>query len=331
MKLTRVAALPSLCRTRQKERQNPVIAVAQLHWQRDSKQHAANIAAAAELAKHSGAELLLLPELTLSRYPADTRPNPNRRSELAEDLESGPTSALLAEVAKGTEIWIVGSLFERNAAADTGGFNTAVLYSPQGEIAATTRKLHLPVTEGYFENEYFTPGPADFAPTVQQLKIAGEPKLGMPTCWDEWFPELARDLALAGADLLCYPTAIGSEPDHPDFDTSELLVKTVTGHAIANGLFIAVPNRWGNEGRLEFYGKSFVVDPFGRILAQAASDSDELLVVELDLDQRRDWLELFPFFATRRPEAYGALTDPIVNPRQHDGKAKLGGIAGIAP
>jgi N-carbamoylputrescine amidase len=188
------------------------------------------------------------------------------------------------------------------------------------------------VTEGYFEDEYFTPGAATPASDrVRSLPLPGSPKLGMPTCWDEWFPELARDLALAGADLLCYPTAIGSEPDYPDFDTSELLLKTVTGHAIANGLFIAVPNRWGDEGRLKFYGKSFVVDPFGRTLAIASSSADELLVVELDLDQRRDWLELFPFFATRRPDTYGALSEPLQNPRQPNGRASLGGIPGIRP
>ena len=331
MKLTQVAALPSLCRTRDKERQNLTIAVAQLRWQQDKTRHASNIAEAGRLASETGADLLLLPELTLSRYPADTRPHPDRRIELAEALESGPTTALLSAIAKSNGIWIVGSLFERNATAETGGYNTAVLYSPQGAIAAATRKIHIPVTEGYFEDEYFTPGPVELAPKVHELQIAGNPKLGMPTCWDEWFPELARDLALAGADLLCYPTAIGSEPDHPNFDTSELLIKTVTGHAIANGLFIAVPNRWGDEGRLNFYGKSFVVDPFGRTLAQAASDSDELLVVELDLDQRRDWLELFPFFATRRPDAYASLVNPMDNPRRQDGRAQLGGIPGIQP
>ena len=331
MKLTKVAALPSLCRTRDKERENLTIAVAQLRWEADPSIHQAKIRTAAELASSGGAQVLMLPELTLSRYPADARPESHQRLSFAEDLLTGATTGLLRELALSQNIWIVGSLFERNSEASTGGYNTAVLYSPAGEIAGFNRKLHIPVTEGYFEDEYFTPGPPEGAKKVHELPLPGEPRVGMPTCWDEWFPELARDLALAGADVLCYPTAIGSEPDHPDFDTSELLLKTVTGHAIANGLFIAIPNRWGDEGRLNFYGKSFVVDPFGRTLARAGSDTDELLVVELDLNQRRDWLELFPFFATRRPDSYASLVMPVENPRQPDGRASRGGIPGIRP
>lgn len=331
MKLNRVGAQPSLCRTRDKERQDLTIAVAQLRWQSDATAHRENLTVAGDLAASSGAQVLMLPELTMSRYPADTRPTKANRAALAEDLHNGETTTLLSQMAKANGIWIVGSLFEQNETAATGGYNTAVLYSPLGEIASIKRKLHIPVTEGYFEDEYFTPAPAADGNKVVELSLPGRPKLATPTCWDEWFPELARDLALAGADILCYPTAIGSEPDHPNFDTSELLLRTVTGHAIANGLFIAVPNRWGDEGRLNFYGRSFVVDPFGRTLAQAGSDADELLVVEIDLDQRRDWLELFPFFATRRPEAYSALVEPVRNARQSDGRASEGGIPGIAP
>jgi N-carbamoylputrescine amidase len=111
-----------------------------------------------------------------------------------------------------------------------------------------------------------------------------------------------------GGDLLAYPTAIGSEPDHPDFDTQPLWQQVIVGHAIANGLFIVVPNRTGEEGLLRFYGSSFVVDPYGRVLVQALRDEEAVLVADLDLDQRRDWLTLFPFFSTRRPETYDGLT-----------------------
>ena len=130
----------------------------------------------------------------------------------------------------------------------------------------------------------------------------------MPTCWDEWFPEVARLYALGGADLVVYPTAIGSEPDHPDFDTQPLWHKVIVGHAIANGLFVVVPNRTGREGNLTFYGSSFIADPYGRVLAEAPRDAEAVLVAELDLDQRRDWLTLFPFLQTRRPDTYGALS-----------------------
>jgi N-carbamoylputrescine amidase len=133
-------------------------------------------------------------------------------------------------------------------------------------------------------------------------------RVGMPTCWDEWFPEVARLYALGGADLVVYPTAIGSEPDHPDFDTQPMWHNVIVGHAIANGLFVVVPNRTGKEGELTFYGSSFIVDPYGRVLAEAPRDEEAVLVSELDLDQRRDWLTLFPFLQTRRPDTYGALS-----------------------
>ncbi len=115
-------------------------------------------------------------------------------------------------------------------------------------------------------------------------------------------------MVLMGADVLFYPTAIGSEPDHPDFDTQPLWQQVIVGHAIANGLFVVVPNRTGDEGRLRFYGSSFIVDPYGRVLAEAPRDEEAVLVADLDLDQRRDWLDLFPFLRTRRPDTYAGLT-----------------------
>lgn len=130
--------------------------------------------------------------------------------------------------------------------------------------------------------------------------------------------------------MLCYPTAIGSEPDHPEFDTAPLWQKVIIGNAIANGTFMVVPNRWGNEGSLNFYGSSFICDPYGRILAQAGREGDEVLVADLDLDQRRDWLDLFPFLATRRPDTYSKLVEPVKNPRQPNGDGENGGIAGVA-
>jgi len=132
-------------------------------------------------------------------------------------------------------------------------------------------------------------------------------RAGFPTCWDQWFPELARAYALAGADLIVYPTAIGSEPDHPDFDTQPLWQHVITGNGIANGTFMVVPNRIGTEERITFYGSSFISDPYGRILLQAPRDEPAVLVADLDLDARRDWLELFPLLRTRRPDAYGSL------------------------
>ena len=136
----------------------------------------------------------------------------------------------------------------------------------------------------------------------------GDAQLGCPTCWDQWFPELARAYSLEGAEILIYPTAIGSEPDHPDFDTQPLWQQVIVANGVANGTFMVAVNRIGTEEPLTFYGSSFISDPYGRVLVQASRDRPAVLVADLDLDQRRDWLELFPFLSTRRPDAYGLLT-----------------------
>ena len=327
MKLTKVPAPQSLSRTRNPERETLTVGAVQVSWLSEPTAHLANLEKAIRLAAEQGAEIVFLPELTLSRYPADVCPT-GVPSETAEPLSTGPTFSFVAGLAKELGVFIHASLFEHTGFEDGRGLNTAILVSPEGELVGKTPKLHIPVTEGYFEDQYFQPGPNhDPYPIWQGPKA----KLGMPTCWDEWFPEVARAYGLRGADVLCYPTAIGSEPDHPDFDTEPLWRQTIVGHAIANGLFIVVPNRWGNEGLINFYGSSFVVDPYGRILARAGREGDEVLVVELDLDQRRDWLELFPFFGTRRPDTYSALTQPLVNPRGKGGQGVQGGIPGLQP
>jgi N-carbamoylputrescine amidase len=327
MKLTKVAAPESLSRVRGKQRQSLVVAAVQVSWRSDELEHRANLEKAIRLAAENGSEIVFLPELTLSRYPADVCPT-SVPSETAEPLVGGETYSFVSRLAKELGIHIHASLFEHTGFEDGRGLNTAILIGPDGQLVGRTPKLHIPVTEGYFEDKYFQPGPNSDPYPIWEM---GKAKLGMPTCWDEWFPEVARSYGLLGADVLCYPTAIGSEPDHPDFDTEPLWRQTIVGHAIANGLFIVVPNRWGNEGLINFYGSSFIVDPYGRILARAEREGDEVLVAELDLDQRRDWLELFPFYATRRPDTYSVLTRPVVNPRVEGGLGAQGGIPGLTP
>ena len=312
MKLTQVVSPKSLSRVREPERAVIKVAAVQISHNVDSAAHIATVVEAIEIAVEAGAQIIFLPELTLSRYPADTLPT-GTPSQNAEQLESGPTFSLISEQAKKYGVVIHASLYQEAGLSDGRGLNTAIVVGSNGELLGSTPKLHIPVTEGYFEDKYFAPGQSDNPYPVFEMNLIGKPKLGLPTCWDEWFPEVARAYALAGADILCYPTAIGSEPDHPDFDTEPLWRQVIIGHAIANGLFIVVPNRWGNEGLLDFYGSSFIVDPYGRILAQAGRSGDEVLVAELDLDQRRDWLELFPFFATRRPDTYGSISDAVIN------------------
>jgi N-carbamoylputrescine amidase len=286
------------------------VGVVQMHWQEDAAAHAAALTDGVRRAAEAGAQVVFLPELTLSRYPADLRPE-GRPADLAESIEDGPTRTLAAKLAGEFGVLVHASLYEAASAPDGSddglGYNTAILVAPGGALVGRTRKLHIPVTEGYFEDLFFRPGPADEPYPVHVADLPGAPRLGLPTCWDEWFPEVARAYSLADAEVLAYPTAIGSEPDHPEFDTQPLWQRVIVGNGIANGLFMCVPNRWGDEGRNSFYGSSFISDPYGRILAQAPREGDAVLVATLDLDQRADWLTLFPFLATRRPDTYAAL------------------------
>ena len=303
------------------------VGLVQHAWRADPEALRANLRDGIRTAADAGARIVFLPELTLSRYPADTIPT-GTPSELAESLEDGPTVTFARKAAREAGVHVHASLFERadspEGLADGLGFNTAVLVAPTGELVARTRKTHIPVTAGYHEDRYFRPGPADAAYPVVELSDPAV-RLGMPTCWDEWFPEVARLYSLGGAEVLVYPTAIGSEPDHPDFDTQPLWQQVIVGNGIANGLFMVAPNRHGTEGVITFYGSSFISDPYGRVLVRAPRDADAVLVADLDLSQRRDWLDLFPFLSTRRPDSYGALTERI---RPEHARADPHGVTG---
>jgi N-carbamoylputrescine amidase len=279
------------------------IGAVQHRWQPDREEHEAALAEGIELAAERGAKLVCLQELTLSPYFAITKDGVEAARERAEAIPDGPTSRFAARMAVETGAFVHASLYER---ADELGYNTAICVAPDGTVVARTRKLHIPVTAGYYEDRYFRPGPPgeDAFPVVG----VGDARLGFPTCWDQWFPELARAYSLKGAEVIVYPTAIGSEPDHPDFDTEPLWEKVIVANGIANGTFMVAVNRIGHEPPLTFYGSSFVSDPYGRTLVQAPRDEPAVLVADLDLDQRRDWLELFPFLRTRRPDAYTSLT-----------------------
>jgi N-carbamoylputrescine amidase len=311
LEITRLTAPGSPARTTESTRAPLRVGLVQHRWHADPAVLAAELHDGIGRAAALGATAVFLPELTLSRYPADTLPA-GAPAELAEDLATGPTFAFAAEAARTHGVCVHASLYQRADGPDGLGLNTAILVSPAGELLAATHKLHIPVTAGYYEDKYFRQGPAgEDAYQVHAPAELGGARLGLPTCWDEWFPELARLYSLGGAELLAYPTAIGSEPDHPDFDTQPLWQQVIVGNGIANGLFMVVPNRWGDEGTNSFYGSSFISDPYGRILVQAPRDASAVLVADLDLDQRRDWLTLFPFLATRRPETYGRLTEPV--------------------
>jgi N-carbamoylputrescine amidase len=301
------------------------VGAVQHRWHADPADHRAALEEGISLAAAEGAQVVFLQELTMARYFADVRPEGDPAAT-AEELPGGPTHEFVVMAAQKHGIHVHASVFERAPGEDGRGYNTAFLVGPDGALVARTRKLHIPVTAGYYEDEYFRPGPTDDGdpyPVVDLGSELSDAHVGLPTCWDQWFPEVARAYSLNGAELVVYPTAIGSEPDHPDFDTQPLWQQVIVANGISNGTFMVVVNRIGDErvtradgttsGNV-FYGSSFISDPYGRVLVQAPRDEPAVLVADLDLDQRRDWLDLFPFLATRRPDSYGALTAPVAEP-----------------
>jgi N-carbamoylputrescine amidase len=311
--LTAYGTPESPARTRAPERAPLRLGLVQHRWHADPDEHLEALSTGIRMAAAEGAVIVCNQELTLSRYFAITDDGPAAVGAAPEDLQQGPTFAFAARMAAEHGCYVHASLYERADADDGLGYNTAIVVAPDGELVQRTRKLHIPVTAGYYEDHYFRPGPAsgdgDPFPVISLPFEGGEAALGAPTCWDQWFPELARAYSLAGAEILIYPTAIGSEPDHPGFDTEPLWQQVIIGNGIANGTFMVAVNRIGVEDPITFYGSSFISDPYGRVLVQAPRDRPTVLVADLELDQRRDWLELFPFLNTRRPDAYGTLTN----------------------
>jgi N-carbamoylputrescine amidase len=299
-----------LSRTRPSDRPPLRVGLVQHRWRPDAKELVTVLRGAVDQAAGEGARVVFLPEITLLRYPADAPAGPSPGAT-AEDLVDGPTFALAADAATANGIYVHASLYEKAPADDGLGFNTAILVSPAGELVGRTRKLHIPISAGYYEDTYFRAGPGEGDPYPVYEPDGLGARIGMPTCWDEWFPEVARNYSLGGAEIVVYPTAIGSEPKFPAFDTQPLWQQVIVANGINSGLFMVVPNRTGDEGALSFYGSSFISDPYGRVLVAAPRDEEAVLVADLDLDQRRDWLELFPFLLTRRPDSYAALTAPV--------------------
>ncbi|MGH2908806.1 MAG: nitrilase-related carbon-nitrogen hydrolase [Solirubrobacteraceae bacterium] len=298
----RSADLGSPARAAPAEREPLVVGVVQVAWDPDPAGHAATIADGVRLACERGAQVVCLPELTLSPYFAVNPELARKAARFAESVQDGPTVRLARELAAETHATIHASLHE--AAEDGGlGYNTAICVAPDGRLLARTRKLHIPCFPGYHEDLCFRPGDGG-TPVVE---IAGA-RFGFPTCWDQWFPELARVYSLDGAEVLVYPTAIGAELHLDGFDTEPLWRQMICANGLANATFMVAVNRIGTEQGLQFYGSSFVSDPYGRVVARAPGDAPAVLVVTLDLDQRRDWLS-FGLLSTRRPEVYRPLAE----------------------
>lgn len=252
--ITSDTPIPSLCRSKESRRLPLRVGLVQHRFREDPRELRRILTDAIGQATGEGAEVVLLPELTLSAYPASRRAGENPGAN-AERLLEGPTFDFAQAAAEQHGVLVHASLYERSEAPDGLGLNTAILVSPSNGLVARTRKMHIPVTDGYYEDTYFHGGPPEHAYPVYSPAELNGARLGLPTCWDAWFPEVARLYSLGGAELLVYPTAIGSEPGFADFDTQPLWQQVIVGNGIANGTFIAVPNRCGTEGKLNFYGR----------------------------------------------------------------------------
>ena len=251
-------------------------------------------------AAKKGAKLVCLPELFRSLYFCQKQDY--KCFQLAEPIP-GPTTQALSSAAKKHKITLVSSLFEKR----TGGLyhNTAVVFGPNGKILGTYRKMHIPDDPGFNEKFYFTPGDTGFHPIDTP---AG--RLGVLVCWDQWYPEAARLMALRGAQILIYPTAIGwarGERKEVCQDQRGAWQTIQRSHAIANGLFVLSINRTGRENNLDFWGTSFISNPIGHVVSEAPTDRPEILHATLNLSETTTTRQHWPFLRDRRIDAYAGL------------------------
>ena len=277
----------------------PAIGLVQMRCSETPEENLERAVAGIREAARQGAAVVCTQELFRSRYFCQQE-DPARFA-LAEPIP-GPTTERLTKVAAEAGVTLVASLFEQRAA---GLYHNTAVVIDGGELVGRYRKMHIPDDPLYYEKFYFTPGDTGFCAFDTR---AGS--IGTLVCWDQWFPEAARLTALAGAEILFYPTAIGwqfdegAEVDAAQHDAWETIQRA---HAIANGVFVAAVNRVGDEEGIRFFGQSFVADPFGRVIARAPADEEAVLVVECDLAAvertRRDW----PFLRDRRIDAYEDL------------------------
>ncbi len=255
-----------------------------------------------EEAAAKGAKIIGLQEMFTTKYFCVTQ-DP-KHFDLAEPIETGPSVTELAKAAKRLGVVIVAPLFE--ARGSEVYHNTAAVIDADGAVLGKYRKMHIPQDPGFEEKFYFTPGDLGF----RTWKTA-HGDIGVLICWDQWYPEAARLTALGGAQILFYPTAIGWLPEekaalgkaqHNAWETVQ------RGHGVANGCYVAATNRVGTEGRTQFWGQSFVSDPYGEIVARASVEKEEVLLADCDLSKQREFRRIWPFFRDRRIDAYGDLT-----------------------
>ncbi|HUI07765.1 MAG TPA: carbon-nitrogen hydrolase [Verrucomicrobiae bacterium] len=257
-------------------------------------------------AAERGAHVVCLPELFRSLYFCQSEDH--RQFALAEPIP-GPTTAALMNTARRHRVTVIGSIFEKRSAGVY--HNTAVVIDANGKLLGRYRKMHIPDDPLYYEKFYFTPGDLGF-----QAFTTKHARIGALICWDQWYPEAARLTALKGAQILVYPTAIGwhaGEKKALGQKQFDAWVTIQRAHAIANGVFVAVSNRVGREGTVEFWGGSFLCGPFGEIIARASHDAEEVVVGQCDLRLVEETRQHWPFLRDRRIDAYAPITERFLD------------------
>ena len=257
-----------------------------------------------ESAAKKGANVVLIQELFETQYFC--KDQKEELFELAKPFEDNPTIHLMSKVAKDNNVVLPVSFFEK---ANKAHFNTIAMIDSDGTIMGKYRKSHIPDGPGYQEKFYFNPGNTGFK--VWDTKFC---KVGVGICWDQWSSEAAKIMALKGAEVILYPTAIGGEPDNnDDFDSSDMWQRAMIGHAAVNQVPIVASNRIGSEEGYEisnfFYGRSFITDFTGEIKVEASRDKEEILIAKIDLDEAEGFRNSWGIFRDRRPDLYSALLD----------------------
>jgi N-carbamoylputrescine amidase len=275
------------------------VAALQLAFGDDTAENIRNVAELVREAAGKGAKVVLPPELFEGPYFC--RVEDEELFATAKPTAEHPSVLAMQRLADELDIWIPTSFFEADGPHH---YNSLAMIGPDGAVAGVYRKSHIPDGPGYEEKFYFRPGNTGF-----KTWAAAGTQIGVGVCWDQWYPETARAMMLMGAEILFYPTAIGTEPHDPELDTSRLWRRAMIGHAVSNVVPVVAANRIGNEHGQIFYGHSFICDERGDILAEFGRDDTGVLVAELDIAAARKHRAAFGFFRDRRPELYGRLVE----------------------
>ena len=281
--------------------QKITVAALQLAFGEDTAENIAKVSELVREAADKDAQVVLPPELFEGPYFC--RVEDEGLFATARPTAEHPSVVAMQKLAEELRIWIPTSFFEADG---PHYYNSLAMIGPDGKVAGVYRKSHIPDGPGYEEKFYFRPGNTGF-----KVWPGAGTTLGVGVCWDQWYPETARAMMLLGAEILFYPTAIGSEPHDPDLDTSRLWRRAMIGHAVSNVVPVVAANRIGTEHGQRFYGHSFICDERGDILAECGAEETGVLVATLDITQAKKHRAAFGFFRDRRPELYGRLTEDV--------------------